>query len=171
MINLGVFDVDPSSTQGAITIYENLQRYFPSIDDKLYTAIVYGDGLSCERGNDAHRGRTNGLKASERLEGCEPGIQEFHKVMLLLQDYFDEFFKGSSSVDRGTLCQLKNIFNYRQVKSDISDNFNHAWELMCLTTAGYVCLLAMELFEKHERGARPLKIRRMMSDKPICNQL
>ena len=109
MINLGVFDDDPSSTRGAITIYENLQRYFPSIDDKPYTAIVYGDGLSCERGNDAHRGRTNGLKASERLEGCEPGIQEFHKGMLLLQDYLDEFFKGSSSVDRGTLCQLKNI--------------------------------------------------------------
>jgi hypothetical protein len=107
LINLGVFDVDPSSTQGAITIYENLQRYIPSIDGKPYTTIVCGDGLSCERGNDAHRGRTNGLKASERLEGCEPGIQEFHKVMLLLQDYFDEFFKGSSSVDRGTLCQLK----------------------------------------------------------------
>jgi hypothetical protein len=156
LINLGVFDVDPSSTQGAITIYENLQRYIPSIDDKPYTAIVYGDGLSCERGNDAHRGRTNGLNAWERLEGCEPGIQEFHKEMLLLQDYFDEFFKGSSSVDRGTLCQLKNIFNYWQVKSDISDNFNHAWELMCLTTEGYVCLLAMELFEMNERGARPV---------------
>lgn len=50
----------------------------------------------------------------------------------------------------------KNIFNYRQVKSDISDNFNHAWELMYLTTEGYVCLLAMELLEMNQRGARPV---------------
>ncbi|CAG2230471.1 unnamed protein product [Mytilus edulis] len=57
LINLGVFDVDPSSTQGAITIYENLQRYIPSVREKPYTSIVFGDGLSCERGNDAHRAR------------------------------------------------------------------------------------------------------------------
>ena len=155
LINLGVFDVDPSSTQGAITIYENLQRYIPSIQDKPYTAIVYGDGLSCERGNDAHRARVNGLNPWERLEGCEPAVQEFHKEMILLQDYFDEFFKGSSAADRGTLNHLKNIFNFRQVKSDISDNFNHAWELMCLVTEGYVCLLTMELMEMAEKGDRP----------------
>jgi hypothetical protein len=27
---------------------------------------------------------------------------------------------------------------------------------MCLTTEGYVCLLAMELFEMNERGGRPV---------------
>ena len=107
--------------------------------------MVYGDGLSCERGNDACKARSNGLNPWERLEGCDPGIQEFHKEILLLQDYFDEFFKGSSASDKGTLCHLKNIFNYRQVKSDISDNFNHAWELMCVATEGYICLLTMQL--------------------------
>ncbi|CAC5425927.1 unnamed protein product [Mytilus coruscus] len=147
--------LDPSSTQGAITIYENLQRYIPSVREKPYTAIVFGDGLSCERGNDAHRARCNGLNPWERLEGCEPAVQEFHKEMLLLQDYYDEFFKGSSAADRGTLSHLKNIFNYRQVKSDISDNFNHAWELMCLTTEGYVCLLAMNLLDMKSANDRP----------------
>ncbi|VDI05718.1 Hypothetical predicted protein [Mytilus galloprovincialis] len=147
--------LDPSSTQGAITIYENLQRYIPSIREKPYTSIVFGDGLSCERGNDAHRARCNGLNPWERLEGCEPAVQEFHKEMLLLQDYYDEFFKGSSAADRGTLSHLKNIFNYRQVKSDISDNFNHAWELMCLATEGYVCLLAMNLLDMKSANDRP----------------
>ena len=41
LINLGVFDVDPSSTQGAIKIYENLQRYGPSINGKPYTSAVF----------------------------------------------------------------------------------------------------------------------------------
>ena len=74
---------------------------------------------------------------------------------MLLQDYFDEFFKGSSASDRWTLCHLKNIFNYRQVKSDISDNFNHAWELMCFVTAGYICLLTMHLLGMTDKNDRP----------------
>ena len=54
-INLGVLDANPSSTAGAIGIYEKLQKNISSTQDKPYTFIVYGDGLSCERGNDAHR--------------------------------------------------------------------------------------------------------------------
>jgi hypothetical protein len=73
----------------------------------------------------------------------------------LLQDYFDEFFKGSSASDKGTLCHLKNIFNYRQVKSDISDNFNHACEPMCVATDGYIYLLTMQLLGTTEENERP----------------
>ena len=157
IINLGVFDENPSSTAGAIGIYEKLQKYIPSIQDKPYTSIVYGDGLSCERGNDAHRARSNGLNPWERLEGLEPSPQEFHKEMILLQDFFDEFFKNSSASDRGTICQLKNLFNFRTVKADISDNFTHAWELMCLLTEGFVCLLTMKLLEMETPENRPSK--------------
>ena len=152
IINLGVFNENPSSTAGAIGIYEKLQQYIPSIKDKPYTSIVYGDGLSCERGNDA---RSNGLNPWERLEGLEPSPQEFHKEMLLLQDFLDEFFKGSSATDRGTLCQLKNRFNFRNVKADISNNFFHSWELMCLLTEGFVCLLVMKLLEMENPESRP----------------
>ncbi|KAK3102767.1 hypothetical protein FSP39_013804 [Pinctada imbricata] len=155
LVNLGVFNENPSSTQGAIGIYERLQAYVPSIDGKPYPTIVYGDGLSCERGNDAQNARANGLDEWERLEGLEPAAQEFHKEMILLQDFYDIFFKGASMADRGTLTHLKNIFNYRQVKLDTSDNFNHAWELMCLTTEGYVCLLAKELLGIKNREDRP----------------
>ncbi|CAC5385084.1 unnamed protein product [Mytilus coruscus] len=100
-----------------------------------------------ESGNDAHSARSNGINPWELLEGCKPAVQEFNKKMLLLQDYYDEFFKGSSAANRGTLSYLQNIFNYRKVKSDISDNFNYAWELICLATESYVCLLAMNSFE------------------------
>ena len=154
-INLGVSDENPSTTQGAIGIYEDLQKYVPAIDSKPFTSIVYGDGLSCERGNDAHRARANGLNPWERLEGCEPAAQEFHKEMLLLQDFYDEFFKGSSAADRGTLCQLKNLYNFRKVKADISDNFNYAWELMCLNTEGFVCLLAMGILNIDSLESEP----------------
>ncbi|MES9880856.1 MAG: hypothetical protein ABW185_08250 [Sedimenticola sp.] len=155
ILNLGVFDENPCSTQGAIGIYQRLQKYVPSANDEPITILVYGDGLSCERGNDAHRARSNGLSAWERLDGLEPAAQEFHKEMILLQDYFDEFFSASSSSDRGTLVQLKNLFNFRTVKADISDNFTHAWELMCLTTEGLVCLHVMEILGIETPLSRP----------------
>ena len=150
LINLGVFDENPSSTQGAIGIYEKLQQYVPSINSKPYPTLVFGDGLSCERGNDAQKARLNGLNQWERLEGLEPAAQEFHKEMILLQDFFDEFFKGASAADRGTLCQLKNMFNFRKVKADISDNFANAWELMCMVTESFVCLFAKKLLKMDE---------------------
>lgn len=103
LINFGVFNEDPCSTQGAIGIYERLQKYVPTIDNCPIKTLVFGDGLSCERGNDAQRARSNGLDPFERLEGLEPAAKEFHKEMLLLQDFYDEFFKGSSASNRGTL--------------------------------------------------------------------
>ena len=77
--------------------------------------------------------------------------------MILFQDFFDKFFKNSSASDRGTTCQLKNHFNSCTVKPDISDNFNHACELMCLLTEGFVCLLTMKLLEMETLENRPSK--------------
>jgi hypothetical protein len=153
LINLGVFNEEPSSTQGAIGIYTRLQNYVPVI--KPCQVVVIGDELSCERWNDAHRARSNGLDPIERLEGLEPAVQEFHKEMLLLQDYFDDFFKGSSAADRGILCQVKNMCNYRQVKANISDNFAHSWELMCLITETFACLLTMDIQGFTDHTSRP----------------
>lgn len=155
LFNLGVFNENPSTTAGAIGIYEPLQQYIPSIHEEHYITVVYGDGPSCERGNDAQKARSNGLNLWERLEGLEPSAQEFHKELLLLQDFYDEFFKGSSASDRGALCQLNNMFNFRSVKADISDNFTHAWELMCLQTEGFVCLLTMKLLDMEGPNSRP----------------
>lgn len=76
--------------------------------------------------------------------------------MLLLQDYFDDFFKGSSAADRGTVCQIKKKHvNYRQVNADISDNFAHLWEFMCLITDTFACLHAMEIQGFTDHASRP----------------
>ena len=155
LVNLGVFSENQSTTQGTIGIYEHMQQYVPSVDTQPYTTVLYGDGLSCERGNDAQNARSNGLDKWEGLEGLEPAAQEFHKEMLLLQDYYDVFFKGTSTADRGALSHLRNIFNFRDVKQDTSNNFRHAWELMCLTTEGYVCLFTQKMLDMNDNDSKP----------------
>ncbi|OWF48543.1 Chromatin modification-related protein png2 [Mizuhopecten yessoensis] len=155
LVNLGVFDENPSSTNGAIGIYRKIQQYIPSVDEKPYPTIVFGDGLSCERGNGAHNACSGELDPWRRLEGLQPSPQEFHKEMLLLQDHFAEFCRDSAA-DFGTLCFLKNTFNFRQVKQeDIGNCFSDAWELMCLATEGYVCLAVMEKFGLESLDDKP----------------
>ena len=85
-ISLGVMHENPSSTQGVIRILEGLQKYVPQIDsNNTYPMVVWGDGLSCERTNDAQFARVNGATPTSRLESFQPAAQEFHKRMINLQ--------------------------------------------------------------------------------------
>ncbi|CAC5382825.1 unnamed protein product [Mytilus coruscus] len=124
---------------------------------------VYGDGLTCERHNDAHNARTGGRTAEDRLEGLEPCPQEFHKRMLLLQtnkvdkkhsiqksifqDTWNEFFDVSSSTEKGTLFNIKNAFNHRSVGKDVSKCFNHAVDLLNQVTDSFTLLHLMQLMQ------------------------
>ena len=86
-INLGVCQEKSStaSAAGTIQILENLHQYVPTHEDRVHQILCFGDGLSCERHNDAHMSRSNGETMIDRLQGLQPQVQEFHKRMLLMQ--------------------------------------------------------------------------------------
>ena len=84
-VNLGVCQENPSTINGTIKILENLHQYVPKSGDNVFKLLCYGDGLSCERHNDAHMARSNGNTKTDQLQGLEPQVQEFHKRMLLMQ--------------------------------------------------------------------------------------
>lgn len=84
--NIGVLDENPSSTAGVINIIEQLHKYVPKkADGSPFKLITWGDGLSCERHVDAQNARANGADPFAKLQGLEPGPQEFHKRMILMQ--------------------------------------------------------------------------------------
>ena len=79
------FKRTPQTIAGTINILTGLHSYVPTQNDVAMKILCYGDGLSCERHNDAHKARANGASPGDRLEGLEPAAQEFHKKMLLMQ--------------------------------------------------------------------------------------
>uniref|UniRef100_A0A8W8ILQ2 DUF6589 domain-containing protein n=1 Tax=Magallana gigas TaxID=29159 RepID=A0A8W8ILQ2_MAGGI len=85
VINLGVCQENPSTTTGTIKIMEQLHEYVPRQGDDLFQLVCFGDGLSCERHNDAHMARSNGESRLSKLQGLQPQVQEFHKRMLHMQ--------------------------------------------------------------------------------------
>ena len=76
---------NPSTAAGTIQILENLHQYVPTHEERVHQILCFGDGLSCERHNDAHMSMSNGETMIDRLQGLQPQVQEFHKRMLLMQ--------------------------------------------------------------------------------------
>lgn len=97
---------NPSTTEGTIRILERLHEYVPRQENRLFPLICYGDGLSCERHNDAHMARANAGSPLEGLQGLQPVAQEFHKRMLLMQVEKHHFLK------KYYIFQLFNIMIY-----------------------------------------------------------
>ena len=85
---MGVEEVNPATTSGAIHVMEKLHSYVPIRDGKLIPILCCGDGLSVERMIHAHRARAFSAAPEHRLEGLVETPQEFHKEMLLLQVQF-----------------------------------------------------------------------------------
>ncbi|ELT95941.1 hypothetical protein CAPTEDRAFT_186660 [Capitella teleta] len=120
--------------------------WLPGIDgERVVPQICYGDGLSVERMVDAKRARAQDPTPMERLEGFIPCPQDFHRRGLLMQDTFNELLKGQSSTERGTLYQLKQLYQQRQVSGRVMHCFNHAQDFIQFVTDGYSLLLAAEL--------------------------
>ena len=60
--------------------------------------------------------------------------------------FFDDFFKNSSGSDRGTICQLKNFFNFRTDKADIRQ-LHSCMGTYVPSNRVFLCLLTMKLLE------------------------
>lgn len=55
----------------------------------------------------------------------------------------------------GTLFQLKNYFNHRNVTSNVKQSFYHDEEFLELATNGYVVLAAMHVLNMHSLNDIP----------------
>ena len=85
-VPLGVLDKDESKTSDMIDIMEVYQKYLPMNPDGSPVILpLHGDGLSCERGNDAQNGCVNCKSDWKQLQGFHMSVQEWHKRCILLQ--------------------------------------------------------------------------------------
>ena len=69
-----------------IDIMVDYLQYIPvRPDNHPNPGILYGDGLSSERGHDAQVSRSNHDNYTDRLDGIHPAIQEWHHRAVCLQ--------------------------------------------------------------------------------------
>ncbi|ELU00828.1 hypothetical protein CAPTEDRAFT_188936 [Capitella teleta] len=122
---IGVLNENPSSMVGMLRIMEKLMEHVPNAKNGIQPVVCFGDGLSVDRMRDCQRLRLSAKDPVHNLRALVACPQEFHRRGLLTQDTMNALFSGKSICDRGTLFNLKQAFNHRQVKGKVMHNFNH----------------------------------------------
>ena len=64
----------------------------------------------------------------------------------ILQVIMDKYYKAGSAREAGTLYQLRNFINRRNVSTNVSHNYHHASAFMDLVGEGHVIAAALEFF-------------------------
>lgn len=79
----------------------------------------------------------------------------------------NKLFVGASANQKGTLTYLRNVFNHRGVKKDVSESFNKVHEFIEFVTEGYVCLMAMDklgMEDLNDDGRTPMALHDIAND-------
>ena len=66
------------------------------------------------------------------------------------------FYNQSASCDHGTLCQLKNLINYRNIKSHPKEDFRACDDFLKLAVNGHVVAAAMQVLNINSISDIPL---------------
>ena len=66
-------------------------------------------------------------------------------LFFLFKDMYNQLYSAKSGADRGSLFQIRNAFQHRNVTSDVMKSFNHNADLLRFSTEGLASLLAMKL--------------------------
>ncbi|CAC5406574.1 unnamed protein product [Mytilus coruscus] len=159
VVPLGILPLNENKTSDMIEILKTLHKYVPGSrseeeincederDDScagMRTIPLGGDQLTVERIRSAHLCRFDGDTPEERLEGVIAMVEDFHEKMNFLQVIMDRYYSTNSSRERGTLYQLRNIINRRNVVSDVSKGYHASADFIDLVTECHIITAALE---------------------------
>ncbi|KAL5517099.1 hypothetical protein EMCRGX_G002570 [Ephydatia muelleri] len=127
----------------AVDIHVNTFSHIPLGGDQLTVARIRG----------SQRVEFNAENGDERLEGFFPVIEDWHTKMCFMEVIWKRLYNSCSGMDAGTLFQLREVINRRNVISDVTKDLTACEEFMELVTTAHVLTAAM-----HVAGASNLQI-------------
>eukprot|EP00731_Ephydatia_muelleri_P038275 Em0702g2a len=87
----------------------------------------------------------NAENGDERLEGFFPVIEDWHTKMCFMEVIWKRLYNSCSGMDAGTLFQLREVINRRNVISDVTKDLTACEEFMELVTTAHVLTAAMHV--------------------------
>ncbi|CAC5412689.1 unnamed protein product [Mytilus coruscus] len=165
VVPLGILPLNENKTSEMIDVLKYLHKFVPGHREEeeimneeirddtsagMRTIPCGGDQLSVERLKSAHSARFDGDTPEERLEGVIAMVEDFHEKMNVLQVIMDKFYATSSAREQGTLYQLRNVINRRNVVKTVSQDYHADSSFIDLVTDCHVITAAMEHFNLEE---------------------
>eukprot|EP00731_Ephydatia_muelleri_P020729 Em0013g456a len=119
----------------AVDIHVNTFSHIPLGGDQLTVARIRG----------SQRVEFNAENGDERLEGFFPVIEDWHTKMCFMEVIWKRLYNSCSGMDAGTLFQLREVINRRNVISDVTKDLTACEEFMELVTTAHVLTAAMHV--------------------------
>ncbi|XP_072026228.1 uncharacterized protein [Amphiura filiformis] len=156
---LGLLKLDEMQSGDMIEIMTTVEdQCCPKTMERLYQILLGGDGLSTFNAWSAKRGRADGFNATDSLAGIIPKPEDWHEGVICLQDVFTYGYIHKSTCEKGTLYNLREVFDRRGVKASAKNAVNDNREFLKFITHGYVVLAAMQVLGIDEFEESPVGI-------------
>lgn len=154
---LGLFDADEKSTADMIKILGYIDdRYVPYVPveedgeiimKQAVKIIIAGDQLTKQNSDAALRSVENANTLHGQQSGIVPAIADFHCSMNFTDLILKEYYKTTSSADMGTLHQLRNLIDRRNVSTTaLGDKYRASNTFIQDVTEAFIIAAAMHYF-------------------------
>ena len=172
-------DYVPSTTSCTKQVLPDSGREVQVVKDNFHPVLFGGDQLTVARARGTQRIRTNSDREKDGLKGLVPVCEDWHAKLCLLQVrnhscieidtifyvflchfsfvkvIWRRLYNTSSLMDGGTLYQLRNLVNRRNVVSEPKNNTSACEDFMLTVTESHVLAAAMDHFSMDSLTAEP----------------
>eukprot|EP00731_Ephydatia_muelleri_P010119 Em0005g705a len=146
VVPLGVLLKNENKLDDMMDILDGLHKYVPSIRtiqhfedpedtsgepevtdieiDHFCQILIGGDQLTAARVRGSQSIRRNSDNGRMRLDAFIPVVEDWHTKMCFMQVLWSHLYKATSTLDVGTLYQLKILINRRNVSKDVKKDMN-----------------------------------------------
>lgn len=108
--------------------------------------LLGGDHVTVARVRGAQRMRQNSESGQRRLQGFIPVIEDWHAKVVLLGVVWTRLYLKGTSMEKGTLLQLKNLIHRTSVPRDPKNNVHAAEEFLKVVVSGHILAATMKHF-------------------------
>ncbi|XP_062520025.1 uncharacterized protein LOC134195039 isoform X2 [Corticium candelabrum] len=125
IVPLGLLFKNEQHNEDMVDILGHFNQYVPTTMDQKGIAeqvLFGGDQLTAERTRSAKALQLNARTEHGQLHGLVPFIEDWHALQCMLQVAWMRFYRSDSESDTGTLHQLRNYIQRRNVKAAL-DHF------------------------------------------------
>jgi L1 cell adhesion molecule like protein len=124
--------------------------------DRLHSILFGGDQLTRKRAESAKESRKNSLNPLAQLKGLIPICEDWHAKQIFLEVVWKEFYETKSLSDKGTLYQLRNAVDRRDISTRASGKYNCCDDFFNLVVSCHVIAAAMQFFSMKDTNYIPV---------------